>query len=222
MKYALVTGANKGIGYHIVKGLVAKGFTVFLAARNKDAGEKAAKELKAQFVQLDVADEQTIAKAVKDVSKITKKLDVLVNNAGIMLDPAKSVLDMTDSDFNKTMDTNVLGVLRVTRAFRPLIESARIINVSSRLGQLSGDMGMIAPAYCISKTALNMLTVGLSEALPNALVNTMCPGWVKTDLGGPNAPGTAEQGADTAIWLATEAPANLTGSFVAERKVIEW
>jgi len=231
-KYALVTGGNRGIGYGIVKGLAEAGFTVFLGSRNKSAGEKAASELSTSTkgtiiaVTLDVTDERSVKQALADVKKKTQKIDVLVNNAGSAFDYGKSVFDMTDDDFNKTMDLNVLGVLRTTKEFIPLLKNAeapRIINVSSRGGQLSGEPEkLFAPAYCISKTALNMLTQAMTAELPFARVNSMCPGWVRTDLGGAGATKSIEEGADTAIWLASEAPSTINGSFIAERKVIPW
>ena len=123
------------------------------------------------------------------------------------------------------MRTNALGPLLVAQAFQPFLATAvapRIINVSSSGGQLAEGADGWSPAYCISNTALNGATSQLSAAQPKVAVNSVCPGWIRTDMGGPNAPGTVEEGADGIVWLATDAPQNLTGKFVQRRKVIPW
>ena len=230
MKTVLVTGANKGIGREVAGQLARKGFHVFVAARNPDAGRKAADEIakqsgKATFIEVDVTDNASVRGAAREFSKIADHLDVLVNNAGIMMDGDDAILEVSDNIFRRTIETNVLGALRATRAFAPLLvksKAPRVINVSSSGGQLTGGADGWSPAYCISKTALNGVTSQLAAALPKLAVNSVCPGWVRTDMGGRNATRSVEEGADTIVWLASEAPQGLTGKFLRDRKEIPW
>jgi NAD(P)-dependent dehydrogenase (short-subunit alcohol dehydrogenase family) len=229
-RIALVTGANKGIGYEIARQLGEKGYHVLVGARKAEAGKQAAASLQkigasAEFVEIDVSDRASIEGAARTVASKFDHLDVLVNNAAIMED-TKTVTEVSDDTFLRTLTTNTLGPLRVTQAFLALLtKSARasVVNMSSGLGQLS-DMADTYPAYSISKTALNAVTRQFAAALRDkgVLVNSVCPGWVKTDMGGANAPRTVQQGADTVTWLATEAPRDLTGQFLRDRKVIPW
>jgi len=162
---------------------------------------------------------------VREFSNIADHLDVLVNNAGIIVDGDDAILQISDELFRKTLETNTLGALRVTRAFAALLrkgKAPRVINVSSGGGQLTGGADGWAPAYCVSKTALNGVTVQLAAALPTFAVNSVCPGWVRTEMGGENASRSVEEGADTIVWLASEAPQDLTGKFVRDRKEIPW
>jgi NAD(P)-dependent dehydrogenase (short-subunit alcohol dehydrogenase family) len=230
MKTALITGANKGIGHEVARQLAAKGFHAFVGARNAKAGRKAAEEIssgggKATFLEIDVSDNDSVTNASREFSNIENHLDVLVNNAGIIADGDNAILEINDDVFRKTLETNTLGPLRVTRAFVPLLrksKSPRVINVSSGGGQLSDGADGWAPAYCISKTALNGVTVQLAAVLPKFAVNSMCPGWVRTEMGGENASRSVQEGADTIVWLASEAPQNLTGKFLRDRKEIPW
>ena len=227
---ALVTGANKGIGYEVARQLARRGFHVFLGARNRDAGRKAADEIvkaggKATFLEIDIADNGSVTAAAREFAKIADQLDVLVNNAGIMVDGDDAILKISDELFRKTIETNTLGPLRVTRAFVPLLaksKAPRVINVSSGGGQLTGGADGWSPAYCISKTALNGVTSQLAAALPKFAVNSVCPGWVRTDMGGSNATRSVAEGASGIVWLASEAPQNETGKFWRDRKVIPW
>jgi len=230
MKTALITGANKGIGHEVARQLAAKGFHVFVGARNAKAGRKAAEEIvnggaKATFLEIDVSDRDCVTNAAREFSNKEDHLDVLVNNAGIIADGDNAILEINDDLFRKTLETNTLGPLRVTRAFVPLLRKSkvpRVINVSSGGGQLTGGADGWAPAYCISKTALNGVTVQLAAALPKFAVNSVCPGWVRTEMGGENASRSVEEGADTIVWLASEAPQDLTGKFLRDRKEISW
>jgi NAD(P)-dependent dehydrogenase (short-subunit alcohol dehydrogenase family) len=230
MKTALVTGGNKGIGHEVACQLAGKGLHVFVGARNRGAGGAAADAIvknggKATFLEIDVADKTSVTAAAREFSKIADHLDVLVNNAGIMVDGDDAILKISDDIFRKTLETNTLGALRVTRAFEPLLtksKAPRVINVSSGGGQLTGGADGWAPAYCISKTALNGITSQLATALPKFAVNSVCPGWVRTDMGGPNATRSVEEGADTIVWLATDAPQRLTGKFLRDRNEIPW
>ena len=226
----LITGANKGIGHEVARQLAAKGFHVFVGARDAKAGRKAAEEIakkgdKATFLDIDVTDNDSVTTAAREFSNIEDHLDVLVNNAGIIVDGDSAILEISDDLFRNTLETNTLGALRVTRAFLPLLsksKSPRVINVSSGGGQLTGGADGWSPAYCISKTALNGVTSQLATALPKFAVNSVCPGWVRTDMGGQGANRSVEEGADTIVWLASDAPQNITGKFLRDRKEIPW
>jgi NAD(P)-dependent dehydrogenase (short-subunit alcohol dehydrogenase family) len=225
---ALVTGASKGIGFEVVRQLAEKRWHVWLATRNPKTGEKAAAQLhgNVHVVELDVTNRTSIEHAVKEVSAAVDHLDVLVNNAGILEDGDDSVLTVDVDLLKRTLETNTFGPLIVAQAFLPLLRksrAARIVNVSSTGGQLTG-MSHWAPAYSISKAALNAVTgqFGAALAQENIAVNSVCPGWVRTDMGGHNAPRSVQQGADSIVWLATEAPQELTGQFIQDRKVINW
>jgi NAD(P)-dependent dehydrogenase (short-subunit alcohol dehydrogenase family) len=230
MKTALITGANKGIGHEVARQLAANGFHVFVGARNAKAGRKAAEDIakkcgKATFLEINVADNDSVTTAAREFSKIEDHLDVLVNNAGIIVDGDDAILEISDDLFRKTIETNTLGPLRVTRAFARLLRKSkapRVVNVSSGGGQLTGGADGWAPAYCISKTALNGVTVQLAAALPKFAVNSVCPGWVRTKMGGENATRSVEEGAETIVWLGSEAPQDLTGKFLRDRKEIPW
>lgn len=234
-RVALVTGANKGIGFEIGRQLARAGLSVILTARDPAKGEKAAKELSGEgldvaFEPLDVASETSIRVLAERVAKSRGRLDALVNNAGIFLDKDEDAAGMALSakvdTIRRTMETNVYGPLLLSQAFVPLMEKGgygRIVMLSSGLGQLS-DMQGAWPGYRLSKAALNALTRILAAETSgrNILVNTMCPGWVKTDMGGAGATRTVEQGADTAVWLATLPDGGPTGGFFRDRKPIPW
>jgi NAD(P)-dependent dehydrogenase (short-subunit alcohol dehydrogenase family) len=230
MKTALITGANKGIGYEVARQLAGKGFHVFIGARNAEAGRKAAEKIakdggQATFLEIDVADNASVTAAAHQFARVADHLDVLVNNAGIIVDGDNSILEISDELLRKTLETNTLGALRVTHAFVPLLKKSkapRVINVSSGGGQLTGGADGWSPAYCISKTALNGVTSQLATALPKFAVNSVCPGWVRTDMGGQSASRSVEEGADTIVWLAADAPQKLTGKFLRDRKEIPW
>jgi NAD(P)-dependent dehydrogenase (short-subunit alcohol dehydrogenase family) len=230
MKTTLVTGANKGIGCEVARQLAEKGFHVFVGARDRDAGRKAADEIakkggKATFLEINVANNASVTAAAREFSKAADHLDVLVNNAGIIVDGDNAILEISDELLRKTLETNTLGVLRVTRAFVALLgksKTPRVINVSSGGGQLTGGADGWSPAYCISKTALNGVTSQLAAALPKFAVNSVCPGWVRTDMGGQGASRSVEEGADTIVWLAADAQQKLTGKFLRDRKEIPW
>src|SRR6266508_2015063 len=230
MKITLVTGANKGIGREVARQLAAKGFHVFIGARNRSAGRKAADEIakksgKATFLEIDVSDNNSVAAAAREVAKASDHLDVLVNYAGIIVDGDDAILEISDELLRKTLETNTLGALRVIRAFVPLLarsKAPRVINISSGGGQLTGGADGWAPAYCISKTALNGVTSQLAAALPKFAINSVCPGWVRTDMGGRSATRSVEEGADTIVWLASEAAQDRTGKFFRDRKEMRW
>ena len=226
---ALVTGANKGIGFEVARELARLGLRVFLGARNAQAGRAAAERLGTEgdvaFLEIDVSDANSIRAAAGELIRQSDRLDVLINNAGILLDEDKSALTLTPDIFETTLRTNTLGPWLVAEAFVPLLKKGReprIVNVSSGGGQLEDGADGWAPAYCVSKTALNGVTVQLAAALPKFAVNSVCPGWVRTDMGGKDATRSVAEGAATIVWLATDAPQDLTGKFVKDRQVIPW
>ena len=233
-RIALVTGANKGIGFEVARDLARKGFHVFLGARDTEAGEAAAEKLRKEgeedygeitFLKIDVSKPDSIRRAAEEFSRTSDRLDVLVNNAGILLDDDKEILTTTPEVFETTLRTNILGALLVSQAlvaFLKKSDAPRIVNVSSGGGQLADGADGWAPAYCISKTALNGVTVQLAAALPKFAINSVCPGWVRTDMGGSNATRSVAEGASGIVWLAADAPQKETGKFWRDRKVIPW
>ena len=173
-----------------------------------------------------MTDPESVKKAAREVSGQVDHLDVLINNAGIFPDGESSILNVDQPLLEKSFLTNTAGAVLVSQAFWPLLARAkqgRIINVSSGLGALS-TMGASAPSYSISKAALNAVTKQFAAALKDKRisVNSACPGWVRTEMGGQNAPRSVEEGAEGIVWLATEAPAGLTGQFIRDHEVIPW
>lgn len=228
-KVVLVTGSNKGIGLEVVRQLAQRGHTVYLAARDAVRGEAAVHQLSREnlmvrFVQLDVTDDQSIIQAVNYVKQHSGKLEVLINNAAILLKEDRSLARDPDEVFQRTWQTNVTGVLKVTRQFLPLLtREGRIINTSSGGGSMTDPVGGWSPAYCVSKSAVNAFTRHLAFELSSKqiAVCAYCPGWVKTDMGGKSAPRSVTQGADTAVWL-SETPVVKTGTFYRDRHEIPW
>jgi NAD(P)-dependent dehydrogenase (short-subunit alcohol dehydrogenase family) len=229
MKTVLITGANRGIGFETARQLAARGFHVVIGARSEEQGHAARRALeaigKASLLVVDVSDSKSIAAATAKFSSMGQ-LDVLINNAGIYPDEGISILTIRREQMVSTFQTNTFGPLEMTQAFLPYLKkapAARVINVSSGYGQLSG-LSANVPSYCLSKLTLNGVTIMLAEALKEQriAVNSMCPGWVRTDMGGSSAPRSVEEGADTAVWLASEADETLTGKFFQNRKEIPW
>ena len=229
-KIALITGANRGIGLEIGKQLLANDFTVVFTMRNMATGRPIVNDIrkeykKAWFHQLDVSEEQSIADVVTYFEETCERLDVLINNAAILLDKNHASVQVSLQDMRETMETNLYGPMMITRAMIPFLKSGddpRVINISSTMGQFS-TMGAGYAAYRISKTALNALTVIQSRELAKdgINVNTMCPGWVKTEMGGPGATRSVDEGAETAVWLASSG--NIpSGKFFKDRKEIPW
>jgi len=226
----VVTGGNRGIGFEICRQLAGRGARVVLTARNPAAGAAAVKKLSvqklaAEFQPLDVTDADGIA-ALRDLlNKTYGRLDVLINNAGIIAKGDAPALKVDLATVRATLETNTLGPLHLAQTLAPLLkrsQSARVINMSTGMAALSDNSGGYA-AYRISKTALNAVTATLAAELSGAVaVNSVCPGWVKTDMGGPHADREVAEGADTAVWLALDAPHKLTGKFLRDRKVIPW
>lgn len=232
-RIAVVTGANKGIGLEIVRQLAEYGIRVVLTSRDETKGKETCEELKKQdldvlYHQLDVTDDLSIKRLTNYLEDEVDKLDILVNNAGINVDGNKNTLNVDMEIVRRTMETNFYGPFRISQALLPLLlksDDGRIINISSGLGALSSPIEEHHPfpAYSISKTALNALTVNMAADLrnTNVKVNSACPGWVRTDMGGPYAHKSLEEGADTAVWLATTSDIP-SGKFFRERREVEW
>jgi NAD(P)-dependent dehydrogenase (short-subunit alcohol dehydrogenase family) len=237
---ALITGANKGIGFETARQLAQEGVHVIIASRDRTKGEAAAKRiadegLGAETVALDVTDLATIESAARDIEKKYGRLDILVNNAGIMIDafdkpPSEQAIDL----WRRTFDTNLFGVVATTKAFLPLLRKSakgRIVNVSSILGSMAANVdpqstfyNFKIPAYNISKSALNAWTVHLAYELRETpiKVNAAHPGFVKTDLHGVDAPLSPQQGAKTSVRLALLSDDSPTGSFFHGEEVQPW
>jgi NAD(P)-dependent dehydrogenase (short-subunit alcohol dehydrogenase family) len=238
-KIALVTGANKGLGFEISRQLAKQEITVLIGARDESKGAEAAEKLQAQgldvqSIQLDVTDISSIATATKTVEEKFGKLDILVNNAGILGSQEQSPSSIPITLVKEIFETNYFGVISVTQAFLPLLHKSpagRIVNMSSGLGSLTQNsdpdyyLYKIKPlGYNSSKTALNAFTVILAYELKDTTikVNSADPDWVQTDMGSAEAPGTVEEGADTPVWLATLPENGPTGGFFNSRKPIPW
>jgi NAD(P)-dependent dehydrogenase (short-subunit alcohol dehydrogenase family) len=234
-RIALVSGANRGIGLEIVRQLARRGTVAVIGARDVAKGQAAAESLAAEgldapVVQLDVEDGTSIVDAVAEIVALFGRIDILVNNAAVLIDGPggfkSSLFDLKSETARRTFETNVLGPLRLTQAVVPIMQRTgygRIVNLSSGAGQLS-DMRSGFPAYRMSKAALNALTrVTASElASTNIKVNAVCPGWVRTDMGGTEAERPVEIGAETPVWLATLPDDGPTGGFFRDRRPIAW
>jgi NAD(P)-dependent dehydrogenase (short-subunit alcohol dehydrogenase family) len=241
-KVALVTGGNKGIGLETVRQLASKGYTVLLGARDTAKGEEAAAALKKEkldvrAVKIDVANTSDYKALVALIEKDYGKLDVLINNAGVMLEnqgAKKEASSIPIDTLRKTFDTNVWGTIELTQALLPLIRKSaagRIVNLSSILGSQTLHATKGSPiyqakqlAYDMSKTALNSFTIHLAYELAKTpiKVNSAHPGWVKTEMGGANAPLGIEEGAETSVWLATLPPDGPTGGYFHKHDSLPW
>jgi NAD(P)-dependent dehydrogenase (short-subunit alcohol dehydrogenase family) len=246
MKIALVTGANKGLGYATAKQLARADAKVILTARDSARGEDARRQLlgegiDADLLSLDVTDPESVHAAAGEVERRYGRLDILINNAGVLPevtggDRVNGPLDV--EMFRDTFETNVFGVVAVTQAFLPLLrasERGRIVNVSSTMGSLSDQTnpdspyyGLVLPAYQTSKAALNSITIALSKALADTpiKVNSVCPGWVQTDLGGDAnkaaAPLTPDQAAGVIVGMAQLGADGPTGTFADASGPVAW
>jgi NAD(P)-dependent dehydrogenase (short-subunit alcohol dehydrogenase family) len=228
IRTALVTGANRGIGLGVCRGLAAAGLDVVLTARDLARGQAAADRLAADGVkvrveQLDVTDPAGASGCAARLSEAGIAVDVLVNNAGVY--PTQPFFGLSEQVLTQSLEVNLLGAFRTCKAFVPAMVRrghGRVVNMSSGGGALT-DSTPGPAAYGIAKAALNALTLVVAAAVPAGVtVNAVCPGWVRTRMGGPTAPLSAEQGADTAIWLATHPDGGPTGGFFRARRRIPW
>jgi len=231
-RVAVVTGGNKGIGFEVCRQLAGRGLRVVLTSRDSKRGEEARDKLRADgvdvvFHRLDVDSDDSVTELARFIEREQRRVDVLVNNAGIMIDPpGKGVLKTSLEIFRNTLETNFFGALRMCQAIVPIMQRGhygRIVNLSSGLGQLD-QMGDRTAAYRTSKTALNALTRMVAAAVSgeDILVNSMCPGWVRTDMGGHNASRSVDKGAETAVWLAMLPHGGPTGGFFRDNAAIPW
>jgi NAD(P)-dependent dehydrogenase (short-subunit alcohol dehydrogenase family) len=227
-RIAVVTGGNRGIGLEICRQLRGLGLKVVLTARDEAKAREAAAGLGDGVVphQLDVRDLAGIARLKEFLEGELGGVDVLVNNAGVFLDRHAGGLTVPLEAVHESLETNVVGPWALSQVVVPMMQRrryGRIVNVSSGLGAMSEMMGGYA-SYRVSKLALNGLTRILADELhgTNILVNTMCPGWVQTEMGGRGAPRPVESGADTAVWLATLPDGGPTGGFFRDRRQIPW
>ncbi len=229
-RVALVTGANRGIGFAVCRRLGQEGMTVILGSRDESRGEEAAGSLRTEGLdvisrQLDVTDQASVDATAAWLGASYGRLDVLVNNAGIM--PNKdSVLDATLEDAEAMWQVNALAPWRVCRAFVPLMLRGgwgRIVNVSSEAGRFD-RINAVATAYRVSKAALNAYTKSLAAELHSkgVLVNAVCPGWVASDMGGPEASRTLEQGAESIFWAIALDDDGPAGGFYQDGKPMSW
>ncbi len=218
MRRALVTGGNRGIGFAIAEGLKARGIEVIIGARDPLAGQSAAEKIGCSSVELDVCSANSIDRAVGEAGPF----DILVNNAGVLFN--EGILESPDH-FADSMAVMVGGPYMLIHACAPAMTAAgygRIVNVSSGWGSFAEGLGGPG-AYGVAKAALNALTLAISRELPqNVKINAMCPGWVRTRMGGAGATLSPAQGADTAIWLATLSDDGPTGGLFRERKPVPW
>ena len=230
-RLAVITGGNRGIGFEVCRQLAKLHYRVLLTSRDPAKGQHAAQALRAEglaiyFHPLDVANEDSVRRVSAYVRSEFGRIDVLVNNAAIYPDEGCDVLGVELGMFRTTLETNLYGPLMLSQAFAPLMlqkEYGRIVNVSSGMGQLS-DLRSESPAYRMSKVGLNALTLMLADNVKgsNVLVNAACPGWVRTDMGGAEAPRSVEEGADTIVWLSTLPDSGPSGGLFRERQAISW
>jgi NAD(P)-dependent dehydrogenase (short-subunit alcohol dehydrogenase family) len=230
-RVAVVTGANRGLGLETCRQLLARGLRVAMTGRDQRAVEHALDGLRAPHesamaVAMDVTDTASIKSAHRAILKKLGAVDVVINNAAILLFESAGVLETPLDGFRKTFETNCFGVIEVCREFVPPMAErgyGRVVNVSSGAGQLS-RVSTYAPAYSISKTALNAFTrvIAASYRGSGVLANVVDPGWVRTDMGGRSAPRSVQEGADTTVWLATLDDNGPTGGFFRDRRPIDW
>jgi NAD(P)-dependent dehydrogenase (short-subunit alcohol dehydrogenase family) len=230
MTTTLITGANKGLGHEAARRLLAAGHDVWVGARDAGRGRAAADELGARFVALDVTDDASVAAAAEHVAA-NGGLDVLVNNAGIT-GARKPVPETTADDVANVFATNVLGIVRVTRAFLPLLERSAnpvVVNVSSGMGSFAVttdpervESTVVGLAYPASKSAVTMLTTQYAKAFPNMRINAVDPGYTATDLNGNSGPQTVEEGTDAIVRMAQIGASGPTGAFVDRHGEVPW
>ncbi len=231
-RVAVVTGSNKGIGLAICRQLAERGLRVILTSRDIANGQVAQRKLSEEgadvvYHRLDVDSDDSVAELARSVESDQGRVDVLVNNAGILIDTSgDGVLETSLDTFRKTLETNFFGALRMCQAIVPIMQRGhygRVVNLSSGLGQLD-EMGDGTAAYRTSKAALNTLTRMAATAVSgeDILVNSMCPGWVRTDMGGPNATRGVDTAAETAVWLAMLPHGGPTGGFFRDKAPIPW
>jgi NAD(P)-dependent dehydrogenase (short-subunit alcohol dehydrogenase family) len=236
MTATLITGANKGLGFESARRLIASGHTVYVGSRDIERGRRAAQQLGARAVQLDITDDTSVTAAVKAV-EADGGLDVLINNAGVQAEMGNDNIvigaaDLTAEVMRQTFETNVFGLVRVLHAFLPLLQRSAapvVVNVSSGLASLTRVTTRSHPAsaypgvaYPASKTAVNMITVQYAKAFPNMRINAVEPGFTKTDLNGNTGRQTVEQGAEIIVRMASIGSDGPTGGYFDLEGHLPW
>lgn len=229
-RIALITGSNKGIGLEVVRQLAQLGHRVILCSRDESRGQNAQSQISSSgdivYHQLDVTDQKSVNDIYEFVVAEFGRLDTLVNNAGINYDTWQNALDADLDNVRETLETNLFGAWAMIQKFLPLMQQhgyGRIVNVSSGAGAIQG-MGAGTPGYAISKTALNVLTIKAAAQVSNSdvLINSVCPGWVRTEMGGAGAPRSVEKGAETIVWAALLEKNGPSGLFFRDKKEIHF
>ena len=230
-KIAVVTGGNRGIGFQVCRDIAKRGIKVLLTARNSEKGMESAEILQSEgldvtFYELDVSSAESIDTFYNRVAEEFGRIDVLVNNAAIIPDARSSGLSLEIQELQVSLETNVYGIILLSQKIITLMiknNYGRIINMSSGMGQFA-DMGSGYLAYRISKTAVNTITKVLANETDshNIQINSVDPGWVKTEMGGAGASLSVEEGADTIVWLSTQPDDSPTGMFYKKREIIPW
>jgi NAD(P)-dependent dehydrogenase (short-subunit alcohol dehydrogenase family) len=221
----LVTGGNRGIGREVCRQLRAQGREVLLTARNEAQGRKVAEELDVAFMPLDISDRASITRLAERLEAEGIRLDALVNNAAILPAEGADLLEVDADLLDSTLQTNSLGPFFLTRALLDRMNrGSQLVMVSSGAGTFCEGVGSYAPLYSLSKTLLNVFTRHLARELHGRkiAVNAVCPGWVRTDMGGSSAPRSVQQGAETIVWLAAGGAGKASGFFFRDKKKIAW
>jgi NAD(P)-dependent dehydrogenase (short-subunit alcohol dehydrogenase family) len=240
MTVTLITGGNKGLGYETARRLIAEGHEVYLGARDPERGQRAADELGAHFIQIDVTDDASVAAAADELAQQAGRLDVLINNAGIA-GPVKPVAELTGPDAQQVFNIDVFSIVRMSHAFLPLLEKSAapvIVNVFSSLGSFAvvhdpAQMELLTPSgmeeaglsgalYQAAKSAVNMLTVQYARQLPNIRINVVDPGYTATDLNAHDGAQTVTEGTDAIVAMATIGADGSTGTFTDRHGAVAW
>ncbi len=231
MTITFITGANKGLGYETARRLINSGQTLLVGARDRERGQAAADRLGARFVSIDIASDDSVARAAQDIDAHEGRIDVLINNAGIIGSDLPAD-ELTGPEAIKVFNTNVAGIVRVTHAFLPLLRRSdrpAVINVGSGMGSVTlthdperAESHVVAPLYTASKAAVTMLTSQYARALPDIRVNAADPGYTATDLNGHTGPQTVTEGTDAIVTLATESPEAGTDRFIDRFGPVRW
>lgn len=231
MTTIFITGANRSLGYESARRLIEAGHTVLIGARDSERGQAAADALGARFVPIDVTDDASVTAAAADIEAREGSIDVLINNAGIFGTHNRAD-QITAADATAVFEVNVVGIVRVTHAFLPLLRKSAnpvIVNVSSGMGSFAAthdservESKVIAPLYTASKSAVTMLTTQYAKSWTDVKVNAVDPGYTATDFNGHSGPQTVTEGTDAIVELATIGPDGPTGTFRDRYGAVAW